>query len=461
MNKAGDILKTRWPGAFLAGVLAFSSSVSFAGTYYASSGGTASWSACANIASPCSWQTAMANAVGGDVVYFRGGTYDLGTFANHPSLNFTKMYPANSGTAGHPITFMAYPGETPVLTGTVIADSQEAWFGCGNGTAERRSYITWDGFAATIIVNKVDQTQHYETTIFRTGGDYCTIKNSNFTGIDNGDWNYNTSFIRVEASDHAVVENNYLHDLTSTPQDSGAVNTAGIWIFDSTNTTIRNNTIMNCHGGIYAKMFPKTASVYYDFVYNGNDACYRGVWFNCSGGTDQCQGNAAYQNVIVGCNQSLNIGASGVVSGTKMYNNTVYHGTGSDGGIHITETNGSGYEIFNNVISNRNPYARLVMNQVSVLDCNIYYNGGADFWWDEWTTPYSTLSGWNQDTGYDAHSYVEDPLFANAGGSRPRDYTMNAAHRNNGRGGTYPSVIGAYVTGQERIGYLPSPRNIR
>lgn len=434
--------------------------ISRASVYHVSPDGTSSWSACTNSSTPCSWQTAMANAITDDVVYFRGGTYDLGIFANHPSLNYTKMYPANSGAAGHPITFMAYPGETPVLTGTVTVASQEAWFGCGNGTTEKRSYITWDGFAATIIVNNVDPTRHYETTIFRTGGDYCTIKNSNFTGVDNGNWNYNTSFIRVEASDHAVVENNYLHDLTSTPQDSGAINTAGIWIFESTNTTIRNNTIMNCHGGVYAKMFPQTAAVSYNFVYNGDDACYRGVWFNCSGGTNQCQGNAAYQNIIVGCNQSLNVGASGIVSGTKMYNNTVYHGTGSDGGIHITETNGSGYEIFNNVISNRNPYVRLEMNQVAVLDYNIYFNAGTDYWWVGWTTSSDSLLAWRQ-TGYDGHSYVEDPQFANAGGSRPRDYIINAAHKNNGRSGAYPSVIGAYVTGQERMGYLSPPKNLR
>ena len=59
------------------------------------------------------------------------------------------------------------------------------------------------------------------------------------------------------------------------------------------------------------------------------------------------------------------------------------------------------------------------------------------------------MSGGNPDT----HSYYENPTFANAGGVNPWDYKSSAVHKNNGRGGSYASVIGAYITGNEQIGY--------
>ena len=45
-------------------------------SYFVSPEGTSSWSECANITTPCSGKTAVENADAGDVVYFRGGTYD-------------------------------------------------------------------------------------------------------------------------------------------------------------------------------------------------------------------------------------------------------------------------------------------------------------------------------------------------------------------------------------------------
>jgi len=46
-----------------------------AAEYYVSPTGTASWSDCTNINTPCSLQTANQNAQAGDVVYLRGGDY--------------------------------------------------------------------------------------------------------------------------------------------------------------------------------------------------------------------------------------------------------------------------------------------------------------------------------------------------------------------------------------------------
>jgi hypothetical protein len=80
-----------------------------AGTYWVSPTGAAAWGS-AQSATPlsgtacASLTTANANLVAGDVVYLRGGTYS------------THIFPANSGATNNPISYLAYTGETPVIS---------------------------------------------------------------------------------------------------------------------------------------------------------------------------------------------------------------------------------------------------------------------------------------------------------------------------------------------------------
>jgi hypothetical protein len=316
----------------------------FAGTsqaadYYVSPTGTATWSNCSgstplNGTSACSWQTAMANAVAGDIVYFRGGTYDLGIFTNNTgNMKDTKMYPANSGTASNSITFIAYPGEVPNITGTVTATPQQAWFGCG-GDDDRanRDYITWDGFSATAQFNL---SANYENAIFRVAGDHCTIRNSNFTGVDVGNWPYNVAFVRVETATNAVIENNYFRDLTSASYS--AVNTAAVYFHMLSNiTTVRNNTIENCEGGIYGKGNSANVSIYNNFIYSSGTSLY-GIWYKRSAADGEASTTRrVYQNVVVGYDVGIFFEDGGQpVTGSLIYNNTIYAGNGTDDGIYI------------------------------------------------------------------------------------------------------------------------------
>ena len=82
-----------------------------AAIYYVSPSGSATWSQCTNINTPCNVTTGMSNAVAGDTVYFRGGTYLV--------ASGSRYSPKNSGISGSPITFKAYPGEIPIIQGTV------------------------------------------------------------------------------------------------------------------------------------------------------------------------------------------------------------------------------------------------------------------------------------------------------------------------------------------------------
>ena len=104
----------------------------YAGTaYYVSPNGAASWSQCTNINTPCSLSRANANADDDDIVYLREGTYDV--VYDHGVLE-----PEHSGSNGHTITFIAYPGETPIIDGSNTG-------GNSAGYLAYSSYITFDG----------------------------------------------------------------------------------------------------------------------------------------------------------------------------------------------------------------------------------------------------------------------------------------------------------------------------
>ena len=92
----------------------------FAGTYYVSPTGAATWANCEDAAgtpgpkegaAACALSTANANADDDDIVYLRVGTYTILT-------STTGVCPVNSGTAGHIITFSGYAAETVTLHGT-------------------------------------------------------------------------------------------------------------------------------------------------------------------------------------------------------------------------------------------------------------------------------------------------------------------------------------------------------
>ena len=74
---------------------------------------------------------AASTAVAGDTVYVRSGTYNEYVFDCY-----------HSGTAGNPITFENYPGESPIIDGTGLANPSSNYgllYIVGN-------YINWQGF---------------------------------------------------------------------------------------------------------------------------------------------------------------------------------------------------------------------------------------------------------------------------------------------------------------------------
>ena len=87
-------------------VAIFSAEYAIAADYYVSPDGTASWSACTNIDTPCDIYTTISNLQAGDTTYLRAGTYDL----------VSELETVHPGSSGSPIVLKAYQEEVPIIT---------------------------------------------------------------------------------------------------------------------------------------------------------------------------------------------------------------------------------------------------------------------------------------------------------------------------------------------------------
>lgn len=450
MSIKTDLLKSLLYFTLACGGIVLFPSVSHAGIHYVSPAGNSAWSTCTVINSSCSWQTAMANAVAGDTVYFRGGTYDPG--ASCPSeWDLVGIGPQNSGTASSPITFKAYPGENPVVLS--CTNSMPA-FGAVNV-----SYIVWDGFSGTTIDNPPTAANPNggEVWLFlywnSTGS---IVKNCKFTGNARTVYK-NAATIRIEQSSSNEVANNFIQGMTG---NSNAVNTAAIWLFDAKGAQVHNNTIFNCMNGIMQKTGPNVNNaIYKNFIYS---MTLEGIVLDeqASGGS----GDTIYQNVLV------NVGSIAIdvypdtdvdeyQSNYQIYNNTIY---GKSTGIE-TGQDARNNQIWNNIIQQvaadeGHPLVRYYTgaSMPSYSNYNDFYSPSA-LWNLNYTTDYSSLAEWTAATGFDANSVLTDPQFIAPGGTNVANYKRKS-YPANGKGG---SVMGAYMTGNESIGRIPPPAHLR
>ena len=161
------------------------SGAALAATYWVSPTGAAAWADCTgstplNGASACSLSIANNNAVAGDTIYLRGGTYRQ-TSSSRCENNYTcGIFPKNRGTANARITFMGYTGETPVITADAGLTSSKGItiFGTGPGVGIyiRVSGITfhnlyiWASLYNYANHNEIDHCTFYSDTGQDFGG---------------------------------------------------------------------------------------------------------------------------------------------------------------------------------------------------------------------------------------------------------------------------------------------------
>jgi hypothetical protein len=377
----------------------------------------------------------------GDTALVKNGTYDGGKAAG-------GYEPANSGTAGAPITFKAYPGHHPVIKGTI-------------GSVHLRNYITWDGFLlkGTFAV--------YGDTGRAVGWTFINNEVTEGSYSDDGNW---TGFF-IEDVDGALIRNNNIHNIRGYYVTQ--VRGTGIIYFRCHSCVVENNYI---HDNADQGAFDKEGGL--NNVWRRNifrDNTHTLIEVNNQGPNS---GEEVYENIFV-CTTltgEFSVDLHLKTQNARVYNNVFSNCNGvSAYGGDATEIN-QGFRIYNNIFYNSGigpiaatTFDRWNANEPEVLDYNLYYNvlfhenrySNAQMG-DGPDTTFSLFSAWTAaHSNFDRQSISDDPRFVNPS---TMDFHLqaNSPARGAGQGGVdmgaYPrndSTVIGLLSGQSTSRPLP------
>lgn len=418
-------------------------------THFASNTGTATYTAATNIGTPCSITTAFDEAVAGDIVGFRAGTYDVGEAGGSYE---GAIKPTNSGTAGNHIIFANYQDEVVILNGEF--DGEVGGFdGSSPLGVNNVSYITLDGFKLT-----TDDGLYYARLMLgsQTGNNddpqsYGTgnvlIRNMDIGGGSTDiTLNDNIEGIRFENARDITVQNCYIYDFVHTGANFYH-GTNGVKSYNGNNIIIENCKFVNCSGGVYCKSWNRDWDIRNNFFVD----C--GHCIESSTNSNICVDIRIYNNIgynyrYSGINAS---GKSAVIDGTQIYNNTMYSvfnfaigGHGTPLALEDKDEGSVGIEIYNNLMVGRSTdfgtHQIALDATYDVHDFNLYSAPG------ETAVMYTRLNASRQDTyttisalragditGLDSGLHSQDsdfaePIFTNGNGdfSEPSDFALTA-----------------------------------
>lgn len=286
-------------------------------------------------------ERAWYNALAGDIVYFRGGTYTITT-------QVKTKYNGNNGTESAPILFTSYPGEQAVFSASGLTGDM-GWGGSVFSIQKNYNHVSninFIGSAATWFQLGQDlPAEHFE------------IRNCDVKLGSGGD---NTGFVLSSSiSDYLVVENCTIEG----PGQAVHLNTSCIYIGGTDYLTVKNNTMHNAPIGIYFKMNNDENSgneIAYNFIYNTS--------------RNSIQTNSQYTNFhdnIIGkdCGIFSINESNGFALGD---NNIVNHNTIMSGGLVLGYKDGGA---INNIISNNIISSYTSCCTGNVWDYNMYISG--------------------------------------------------------------------------------------
>jgi parallel beta-helix repeat protein len=342
------------------------------------------------------WETiekAAATLVAGETVYVKNGTYveTTGCSWTTPALN-----PANSGTAGNPIAFRAYPGHMPTISNSVSTN-------CPVIGTNNRDYIIWDGFEVSLPGYKGSVVWNSQNVTIER----CKIHGMWEPGGDNCDG------IRIEDSSDITIRNNEIYDVHN---GNGNGNAAAVKIYNSERITIENNEAHDCDAGLRNKAAGVDVTFRYNLVYN----CPK-YGLEPKNGTDQ-----VYGNIIVNCGDGAHVDDTGATPLTtcEIYNNTFVECSDRSIEMHLDTPDPV---VYNNIIYD----SGAPESGISECSHNLYWIGS---------------------TGCGA-AVVADPLFMRSAyrSDHPEDFKLQPSSpaRESGKN---DEDIGAYATGNETIG---------
>jgi hypothetical protein len=351
-----------------------------------------------------------------------------------------------SGTNGHPIVFKAQSGTRPII-GSYSADYHNL------GIVFDQSGLH------DIVIDSLEQKKTMRGISSWLNNSYITIKNCKVDSTAKWDSESNNAgiFTNRDAPPHigqsywVVQACSLFNNSESASNLDGTWNSGGIELYDSYHWTIDGNFIFNQHTGV-GSIFLKENNNFIEIENNiihdvtSGIALYNGDKYN-----------SIHNNVLYNGSQAFNIRSSESVNGTtlynRFYNNTVYNFT-NHGATYLAAENGQtvidSLWSFNNITSE----CAYGLKVIPTYTPTHYYFDHNDYW----HSPSSTVADW-LGTNYTlpnliANVYVDsfsvniDPVFNNASG---HDFHLTdnspASITTGGRGGLYPTYMGAYAPG--------------
>ncbi|MBN2390924.1 MAG: right-handed parallel beta-helix repeat-containing protein [Anaerolineae bacterium] len=336
----------------------------------------------------------------GDTVYIRAGVYG------------EQVIPQNSGSAGQPITYAAYPGETATLDGNGITLTDDV---VGLFYILDKSHIV---VSALRVINAGPHNDN--AAIMVRDSSYITVMhNSTYNSVSSG--------IGVWGGDHITIDSNVVeHACTDIWQE--CLTLAGTDGFE-----IKNNEVFDCQEeGICVKDGAANGTVYQNHVhhveamgiyvdawdkYTHDIAVFQNVVHDVSGQNGfalasesgglleniAIYNNIAYHNRYLGLSVSINGDAlQHPMTNVQIINNTFYDNGWTEwgGGILIDNPLAHNVVIRNNITS-QNFYFQIAFGP-GVLAQNV-------------TIDHNLIDGFRGTEGeiYGDDAVVDDPLFVN------------------------------------------------
>lgn len=419
--------------------------------------------------------TALASAVAGDIVGLLPGWGDAYQATATDSRITPAHTPANAGTLGNLITFVAkYPAanlndplnnsnrtelshdRSVFTTPGPPADASEGGpvFGCVT------DYVRWIGIA----VDGSLSLSHSDTGMCNVwaadGGEIhqCYLRGYYTQYVDN----YNA--IRIEAADDAVIWNNHLSNIHR-GYGNPSHNCAAIMTYGSRGFDIQHNHVYDCDAGIFVKGSANSGTTWNSGLIQYNKV---ELMVNTAILVDQIEDDPLYidvvQNLMIECPISLEFDNSAIAKTQNRrfrYNTVVEVSSGDTWASWIREVTGSGdNRLQRNILCSRDNSSDSQCvnggdftgtNSDYVIEDNHYYRAGSALLFSWNGSNYTDADDATAIAAFNAASGATggtsgDPDFVNAAGG---DYRLNL--------GSPATGCGCYLTGDEEIGIEAVP----
>jgi len=368
------------------------------------------------------------------------GTYDISNTSLFPAPSPSGSYTESvleppAGTAASP-TYIGssdssgnYSARTATITyGT--AGAQVAGF--MGPTYNSGGYVTIDGlvFNANGLINNHVVQAYFPPEGYTSqagNGPGIVIQNCEIYGVAANVGGQNQALIFLEGANGAIVQNNYLHDVSQPDNDDHVY---AIVQYSCQNTQILYNTFYNCCGTMEGKGGCSGCNIAYNYLFSQRTDNFMTITgFDGAPGNPNTPGtaNSIHHNVIEldespqgGICPDMN--TNFISQGFNCYNNTVYDRRSNPRwALMCRGMNSASYvSCYNNIVvttvgnsPSGTSYPGIVCSGsvgFNVFNYNCYQF--ASFFAAVDTTQYQSMSSWQAASHADANSLTVNPQFA-------------------------------------------------